>query len=255
MIEPMIRSGPGYWWAGYRAQLRFEVVSLRAILIFALLIQLLMSAGMVYMYGFYLGDLPPESQAFLVSGIPTLALVPIGFVMIPSVIISQKIRETYDFVWSLPVPRMASAMATFTVFSALSLPGTALGLWLATLRYEVDLRPSWMLLPAVALSSLMATSVGFGLGHAIPEPRVTNLITNMLIFLVLLFSPIIVPIEQFPDGWAIVHRVLPFWHMANVVRAALTDGLVDSVGASYAVLAAWTVAAWLVAGWAVGRRK
>ncbi len=98
--------------------------------------------------------------------------------------------------------------------------------------------------------------MGYTLGHAIPDPRVTNLLTNLIIFLVLLFSPIVVPIALFPDWWATVHRVLPFWHMAVVVRAGLTEGLITgSVGVSYAVVGAWTAAAWLLAAWVVGRRR
>jgi ABC-2 type transport system permease protein len=74
-------------------------------------------------------------------------------------------------------------------------------------------------------------------------------------FLAILFAPIVVPIAQFPDWWASVHQVLPFYHMAQVLRDGLSNGLVESVGISWAVLEAWTVAAWLLAGWVVGRRK
>jgi ABC-2 type transport system permease protein len=101
----------------------------------------------------------------------------------------------------------------------------------------------------------MANSVGFGFAHAIPEPRVTNLIVNMIIFLVLLFSPVAFPIENFPDWFASVHRVLPFFHMANIIRDGLTEGLVDGVATSYAVVAIWTVASWTLTAWVVGRRR
>ncbi len=83
---------------------------------------------------------------------------------------------------------------------------------------------------------------------AIPEPRVTNLITNVIIFFVLLFTPIIVPIEQFPDWLAAVQRALPFWHIANLLRAGLTEGLVTDVGRSLLVVTAWTLL-----GWSLGR--
>ena len=79
--------------------------------------------------------------------------------------------------------------------------------------------------------------------------------TNLVIFVVLMFSPIAFPIENFPGWLAAAHRVLPFWHMANVVRASLTQGLVTGVWASYLVLAAWTLGAWMLAAWAVGRRR
>lgn len=251
-----VRRGAGYWLHSYRTMLRFEFINLRTWVVIALLIQLLMSAGMVFMYGFYFGNMPSEVQTFLVTGIPALALVPIGFVLVPGMIMQHKLRDTYDFVWSLPVPRVAAAAATFTIASVIGIPGTALALWIADLRYEVAVSVSAAAMAALLLVSLMATSVGFAFGHAIPDPRVANLLTNLIIFLVLLFSPIVVPITFFPDWWAAVHRVLPFWHMAVVVRAGLTNGLIDSpVASSYLVLGAWTLASWLLAGWVVGRRK
>jgi ABC-2 type transport system permease protein len=250
-----VRSGLGYWVSTYRSMLHFETINLRAFLILALIIQVLMGAGMSLMYGYYFGDLDVTQQTFLVTGIPALALVPIGFVMVPNSIMEHKIRDTYDYVWSLPGPRLVSATATFTLFTALALPGTAAALWIASLVYPIDLHISLSIVPAVLLTSAMAASVGYALGHAIPEPRVINLISNLVIFMVLLFSPIVVSIDQFPDWWANVHRVLPFWHMSVAIRAGLTDGLVtSSLLLSYLVLAAWTIVSWAIAGWVVGRR-
>ncbi|MEA2002262.1 MAG: ABC transporter permease [Actinomycetota bacterium] len=250
-----VRSGWSYWFDSYLAMVRFELINLRIFLASAMLVQVLTGAGMAYMYGFYMGDIPATAQLFIVTGIPALALVPIGLVMVPGSIMIHKIRDTYDFVWSLPVPRMTSAAATFTVFTGLALPGTIISLLLADLYYGVDLAWSWSLIPALLLTSLMSTSVGFGMAHAIPEPRFTNLLTNIVIFMAILFAPIVVPIAQFPDWWASVHRVLPFYHMAQVIRDSLSNGLVESVGTSWAVLGAWIVGAWLLAGWVVGRRK
>lgn len=251
-----VRSGPSFWVDGYVSMLRFESRNLRTYLTLGLVIQVLMGAGMALMYGYFFGDLTSDQQTFLVTGIPTLALFPIGFVMVPAAIMEHKLRDTYEYVWSLPVPRLASGLATLTLFTTLAIPGTIIALVVASLAYGIRLQVSWAIVPAVLLTSVMASSVGFALGHAIPEPRVTNLITNVLIFMVLLFSPIVVPIEQFPDWWATVQRTLPFWHMSVVIRAGLTHGLVTtSVGVSYAALAAWIAVSSSVAGWVVGRRR
>lgn len=252
--QRVVRSGPRYWLDGYWSMLRFEAMNLRSFLYLVLLIQILMGAGMAYMYGFYFGEIPEIARTYIVTGIPALALVPVGFVLVPNSIMNHKFRDTYDFVWSLPVPRMASAAATFTLFTALALPGSIVSLWIAHIKYAIELQISWSVVPAIALTSLMATSVGFALGHAVPEPRVTNLITNLVIFLALMFSPIVVPIGQFPAWWGSVHEALPFYHMANVVRAGLSEGLVDSLATSWAILAGWTAASWILAAWVVGRR-
>ena len=254
--DRQVRSGPDYWLRGFTSMLRFEVINLRTFLGFAFVIQLLMGAGAALMYGYYFGDLSAAQQTFLVTGIPALALIPIGFVMVPSTIEERRLRDTYDYIWSLPVPRLASALASFTIFTTLAVPGTVVALVAGSAIYHIQLQVSWAIVPAMLLTSAVSTSVGYAMGHAIAEPRVTNLIGNVLIFLVLLFSPIVVPITQFPDWWASVHHVLPFWHMAVVIRAGLTQGmLTTSVTVSYLVLLAWTLGSWLLAGWVVGRRR
>jgi hypothetical protein len=42
--------------------------------------------------------------------------------------------------------------------------------------------------------------------------------------------------------------------MAAVIRAALTEGLVDNVGRSYLILVLYTAISALVAAWVIGRR-
>jgi ABC-type polysaccharide/polyol phosphate export permease len=93
------------------------------------------------------------------------------------------------------------------------------------------------------------------MAQAIRNPLVTNVTVNVLIFVVLMFSPVVFPIDQLPHWLAEVHRVLPIYHLAQVIRASVTTGLVHGVTTSYAILAGWTVAAWSAAGWVVGRRR
>lgn len=255
MTTAVVRSGPSYWFGGYRAMLRYDLVNMREFLAFFLVIQVLMGAGMALIYGFYFDVTPPLAATFIATGAPTLAIIPVGMTLVPASVAQYKWNDTYDFLWSLPVPRLMTAASNFTIFTVLSVPGFVVTLLVAVWRYDLDLAVSWTIVPAVAMSSLMAISVGWGAAHAIGDPRITNLLVNLVIFVVLLFSPIAFPIDNFPGWLASVHRVLPFWSMAGVVRAALTDGLVAEVGRHYAVLAAWTAGAWATAAWAVGRRK
>lgn len=238
------KSGLSHWWSSYLIMMKFEILSLRSFLVVALVVQTLMGAGMGIMYGFFLGDIPDAGRTFLVSGIPALALFPLGFVIVPSIVANHRFEETYDYIWSLPTPRIASALSAFTVFTALGIPGAAVALIVSTLVFGVTLSPSLAIIPAVLISASIATSAGYAIGHGVKNPRLVNIFTNLLVFLVLMFSPIVVPIEQFPSWFASFHRVLPFWHMANVLRASLTDGLVANVTSSYLVLLGWTVVSW-----------
>lgn len=249
-----LQRGVRRWFRSYVMMMRFDVRGLGQWLSIAIVVQILMGAGMAIMYGFYLGELPEIAKVFLATGVPALALIPIGFVMVPNMVGQQRIAQTYDFIWSLPVPRLAAAASTFTVFTMIAIPGVAASLGVGVWNYGIDLHVSWSVIPAVLLTSLMATSVGFGMAHAVENPMVINFITNMIIFFVLLFSPIVIPIAQFPDWLASLHRILPFHHMAVVIRAALSDGLVTDVTTSYIVLTLWTAAGWAATAWVIGRR-
>jgi len=64
---------------------------------------------------------------------------------------------------------------------------------------------------------------------------VTNVVTNALMFVVLLFSPIVYPVSQLPRWLATVHYFLPFYNMAVVIRAGLTSGVAAHVATSFVV--------------------
>lgn len=255
LTDTTIRRGRHYWWSSFCSMLRFDLASLRRELVTVAVLQLLMGGGMAIIYGFYFNEIPDAVATFIVTGTPTLAIVPVGMALVPGVVMQHKLDETYDFLWSLPVPRLTIAASNFVLFTAIALPGVAVSLVLAAWRYNIDLTVSWSVVPAVLLAALMANSVGFGFSHAISEPRLTNLIVNMVIFLVLLFSPVAFPITNYPDWFAAVHRVLPFFHMANVIRGGLTEGLVDGLAVSYLVVTFWMVGSWILVGWVVGRRR
>ena len=101
----------------------------------------------------------------------------------------------------------------------------------------------------------MAITVGYGMALAIPNPMVTNVVTNALMFVVLLFSPIVYPASQLPAWLARVHYFLPFYNMAVVIRAGLTSGIVAHVAVSFVVLAAWAAAGAGATAWVVGHRR
>jgi ABC-2 type transport system permease protein len=218
-------------------------------------IQLMMGAGMAIMYGFFYPDVSEATALYIATGTPTLALIPLGLIMIPASVNQQRLEGTFDFIWSLPAPRTAQAASTFLLYTLVSLPGMVLALVVATLLYGVQLNVSLLIVPAVLLCALMAISVGFGMALAIPNPILIGLITNTLIFVVLLFSPIVYPPSNLPDWLFTLHKFLPFYNMAVVIRAGLTVGLVSDLGRSFLVLGAWTAAGWAMTGWAIGRRR
>jgi ABC-2 type transport system permease protein len=95
-------------------------------------IQVMMGAGMVVMHGFFYPRITHSTALYITTGTPTLALIPLGFVMVPMNVAQEKLEGTFDFIWSLPVPRSVQAVATFLLFTLLSLPGAVLALAVAS---------------------------------------------------------------------------------------------------------------------------
>jgi len=250
-----LRSGARYWVASLTCMLRFDYGRMRQWAPMLMLIQTMTGAGMALLYGFFYPHVTAARAVYITTGAPTLALIPLGFVMLPGAVAQQKTEGTFDYIWSLPSPRSAQAASTFLLYTVLALPGAALALLVATWRYGVHLSVSPLLVPAALLCAIMAITVGYGMAVAISNPLVTNVVTNALMFVVLMFSPIVFPASQLPDWLYAVHRVLPFYAMAVVIRAGLTQGIVNHVATSFCVLGAWTVAGCAATAWVVGRRR
>ncbi|GBE23511.1 MAG TPA: hypothetical protein ENH00_08095 [Actinobacteria bacterium] len=153
------------------------------------------------------------------------------------------------------MPRTTQAAAWLTVNSIIAIPGMVAALVIADARYDLSLHVSAAIVPAVLLTIGTATLIGNAFAHAVSKPMVTLMITQLLVFTILGFSPINFPPENLPGWLAAVNEWLPFEHMAAVVRAALTDGLVDNVMRSYLILGIYAALSTMVAAWVIGRRR
>lgn len=233
---------------------RWELESLRRLLPLIVALQIVIGGGFAVGVDLLYEEIPTRNALYLSTGVAVVTLITVGLVLGPQLVANHKTAGTYDFMWSLPVPRTTHAAAWVTVNSVIALPGMVAALLIANWRFDLPLHVSAQIVPAVLLTIVAATMIGYAFAHAIPKPMVTQLITQLLIFVILGFAPINFPPENLPSWLAELNLWLPFYPMAEVVRDALTDGLVTDVGLSYVVLSVYTVAAVGVAAWVVGRR-
>jgi ABC-2 type transport system permease protein len=252
---PVKRHGTDHWVRSYVAMLRWELTNVRLLLPILILGQTLSGGGIVLGFGLLIPSLPPRTAAYLVTGAAVIALILVGAAVGPQLVAQQKMENSYDFLWSLPVPRSASAVAWLTLNVLIAVPGMLAALIAGWLRFDVRFDVSPMVIPAVLLALVTGTLLGYALSHAIPKPEITMLVSQILIFVIIGFSPISYPAENLPDWLSTAHQYLPFIHMGNVVRASLVDGIATDVGHSYLVLAIWSVAAAIVTALVLGRRK
>jgi ABC-2 type transport system permease protein len=154
----------------------------------------------------------------------------------------------------MPVSKAAEATAWFTVCLLAGIPGMVISLAVARVRYDLTLHISFMIVPAIVLSTLVATMLGYALAHAVSHPMVTRLVTQLLVFVVFGFAPILFPIRQMPRWLGTLNWWFPFRHMAVVTRAALTPGAAPGLLSAYVIIGVWSVVCAALSGLALARR-
>lgn len=217
---------------------RWQSGRLRALLPLLLIVQTLLASGLVIGLGFLVPETSTTAVLYLATGAPTVVLISVGFVIVPLQVSQAKVEGSYDFLRSLPVPRLAYLIADLALWLAVSLPGMALSLGLAALRYHVPLSLTPACVPVVLLVALTATSVGYGIAVLL-RPVAAQLVSQALVFGILMFSPINFPVDRLPSWVARIHDVLPFRAMGDVIRQALAPSRFTAQPWEYGLLAAW----------------
>jgi ABC-2 type transport system permease protein len=252
---PAKRVGMHNWLASYRAMLRWEIVGARLFLPLLVIVQILAGAGFVLGFGLLIPNLNDAAATYLSTGAVVMSLILIGLIVTPQIVAQQKMEGSYDFMWSLPVPRSAASLASVTLAGLVAIPGVVAALLVAVLRYDLTFAVHPSVVPAFVLTLACGALLGAALAHGLDQPQLTMLVSQLTVFFVIGFSPINFPIERLPGWLGALHEYLPIHHMALAVRSSLTDGLVEMTTRSWVILTVWAAAAGGATGIVLVRRK
>jgi ABC-2 type transport system permease protein len=254
-LAGIVRSGPAYWYQSLGAMLRWYLTSMRLLLPLFVVVQMLVAAGFSVGISFFFEEITSEAALFLGTGASIIALILAGVVVAPQLIADEKDAGTYDFTWSLPVPRSANITAWVLLNAFIGVPSMLAALLIADWRLGLDFNITWTIVPAVVLALTCGTLIGSAMAHAIDRTSITQLLSQVLAFGILGFTPITYPLENLPAWLGSLHQALPFYHMGVVIRHGLTDGPGEGIRVSYGIVLGWTLAAAVLTAVVVGRRK
>jgi len=241
--------------SSYVLMMKWQMLSAKIVLPFVLVIQLIIAVGTVFGLGFMYPNIDTLSAKYIVTGATMMTLTTLGLVMVPQNVAQMKERKTFDYLWSLPLPRSVYLLADFTIWTAIVLPGVIASLAIGSARYHFALDISPLIVPAFLLVALTSVAVGMAVAHLSPSPVLTGIITNVIVFSLFLFSPVNFPIERLPFGIYHVHLVLPIKYMADIVRGTVTPELVNNLGTAFAIVGAWCVASMIFLYFVFTRRR
>ncbi|MCL2468127.1 MAG: ABC transporter permease [Micrococcales bacterium] len=217
------------------------------------LVQALLSVATILGYGLLVGEPDRAGALYLATGAPTVSLIVIGLVMTPQLVGRARVEGSLDWMRTLPVPRELFLFADLAVWTIIALPGVLFGVVAGALRFDVTFAPTWWLVPAALVVSLTAAAIGYAIACLMP-PTVAQLVSQVLSFVVLLFTPVFFPASRMPEWAQHAHTWLPLEPMAQVVRAGLARHDFTVPGRSWVVLGLWCAGAVLAARWALRRR-
>lgn len=229
-------------WNSYRTLLRWQLAQIGGELPLYVVVQALLAAGVVVGFGFLIPDITPAAALFLSTGTPTVLLLIVGLTIVPQAVTQARTSGTFTYMRSLPVARPLLLLADLTVWLIVALPSVAVAVLVGELRYDLALAFDWpLLIAASVLVTVTATAVGYAIAVTF-SPMVAQMLSQILVFFVMLFSPITFAASQLPAWFRSVHDVLPMRPAADLIRAGLASGTYDASMRDLAVLVLWCVA-------------
>ncbi len=95
--------------------LKWQALSNKPILPLEMTVQIMIAAGFVIGISFFYPEATPMAAKFLTTRAPTLILLMTGLVLTPQEVAMARKEGTFDYIWSLPVPRMVYVLADFNL--------------------------------------------------------------------------------------------------------------------------------------------
>jgi ABC-2 type transport system permease protein len=225
----------------YRLLLIWQARRLKGFLPLAIVVQALFALGIVAGYPLLFPHLDPTTILYLATGAPAVTLIALGLVAVPQLVSTAKTEGTLDYMRSLPIPRVVYLLADLSVWLVIVVPGVIFAVVVAAARFDLRLDVSPLVVPALALVILTASCVGYALAAILPS-MVAQLLSQVLVVFILMFSPLDFPADRLPDWLAAIHSVLPIEAMGEIVRGTLASSTFPIPAGAFALVAIWCAA-------------
>ena len=207
----------------YLELVRFQLRSMRGEFAFIAMIQIVLTLGLVLGFGYIIPDISDTTATYLVTGAATQAFVTVGLVMLPQFIAQAKDDGRLDYFMTLPIIRELYLLAQLTVVAILALPGAAIAVAFGAWHYGFAVNVDPLVVVVMLLAVLSLAGIGVAIAVAIPHVQIVNALSQLVIFYVLFFAPVLLPREQLPAVLQHISDFMPPTYAADGVRATLTD--------------------------------
>ncbi|MGW2088793.1 ATP-binding cassette domain-containing protein [Streptomyces sp. NPDC001880] len=219
-----------------------QMLEVRTTWTWSLLFGLLMPVAMVFGLSRIGGGLnDTTSLLYIVSGAAIFSVATEGIATLAQRIGVIKNDGMMVYYASLPISKASFVAAMVLSRLLLIMPGLITPMIAAGLMYDVDFTISPALVLVLPLSCLALSAIGLAIGTLIDSMELIVVITNLLIFVLLLAAPVLIPPDSLPLPLRVLGYLLPPTYAADALRHTLNGDLGAAFTLDIAVLAAMTV--------------
>jgi ABC-2 type transport system permease protein len=204
-----------------------------------LLLSVLMPAAMVFglaRIGNGLGD--ATSLLYIVSGAAVFAVATEGIGTLAQRIGMLRKDGMMVYYASLPIGRASFLAAMVSARLLLVAPGLVTPVVAAIVLYDADFSLTPALLPVLLVTCLALSAFGLAIGTLVSNMDLIVIITNLLVFVLLLAAPVLIPAESLPVALRVLGYLLPPTYAADALRHALSGQFDGTFALDMAVLVA-----------------
>lgn len=217
-------------------------------LVFSLFMPLAMIFGLARV-GRGLND--RESLLYIISGASVFAVVVEGVVTMAQRVGIMKRDGLLLYYASLPISKTAFVISLMLSRLSVTLPGMLIPLFAGPVLYDVDLHFSPWVLVLMPLTILSLASLGVTLGTALKSVDLIVMVTNALVFVLLMAAPVFIPEAALPVPLRMLGYAIPPTYAADALRHALGGTIGPRFYLDLAVLfvmaagGLWAMSRWL----------
>ncbi len=183
----------------------------------------------------------PESLLYVISGAAVFAVANDGLYVLASRIGLMRRDGQLLYYSSLPINRGALFIALIGARLLITLPGMLIPLVFGAWLYDLPLIFSPWLLILFPVSALALSVMGMLLGSVIESLDILYMLTNLLLFILVMGAPIFIPVHMLPLPLQIIGYFLPPTYVANALRDSLTGNIGPSFYINLSVLVGMAV--------------
>jgi ABC-2 type transport system permease protein len=139
------------------------------------------------------------------------------------------------------------------VWLVAALPGLVVALFVSTLRFDLVLETTPLVVLVIVLVALTSTATGYSLAVLL-HPTVAAMLTQVLVVFVLMFSPLTFPPERLPGWLASVHAVAPIQSMGELLRGTIIGGAHPVEAMAFVTFGLWAGISLIITSLVMARR-